>query len=263
MLTAFIEDAELATLTPQFIDCQYSPEIPEEDDEADGGRTSGRPSMPVYSVEECAADAALAMIAEPDAAKVTASLAAVDTTPSNVFDIVMYSIEPRWPTSFREAEYKCSRWLVAARALEGTGLWLRYVAAERAAERGTQSADVELRETLGKAWRAAGLHHISKHLRPPRHRHHSERPKVRQLRSRRSERPREDNRVRLWLDPQLSAQRAAEHNYTKQDQRLRKESCQTKTGQMKPLLSLKILWYSAKSTAIMPNADAQPNQRNS
>lgn len=217
MLSAFIEDAqELATLEPQLIpeDFSYSPELDAED-EADGatpaiwcaGRPSGSPSLPVYTVEQCAADAALAQIDEPDAAAVTASLAAVDTTPNNVFDIVMYSLEPRWPSSFRESEYKCSRWLVAARALEGTGLWSRYVQAERAAERGTQSVDVELRETLGKAWKAAGLHNISKHMRPARHRHHSEKMKVRQQRIRR-ERPQEDTRIRLWLDPQLKAERA-------------------------------------------------------
>jgi hypothetical protein len=211
MLTAFIEDAELSTLTPQTIpqDFSYSPELDAEDDEADGGRTSGRPSMPAYSAEQCAADAVLAMIAEPDGDKVTASLAAV-ATPSEVFDIVMYSLEPRWPGNFRESEFKCSRWLVAARALEGTALWPLYVQAERSAENGTQSADVELRTVLGAAWKAAGLHNIGKHLRAPRHRHHSEKKKVREQRSRRSERPREDTSIRLWLCPELKEQRAAE-----------------------------------------------------
>jgi hypothetical protein len=215
MLTAFIEDAtELATLTPQTIpqDFSYSPEF-DTDDEAPAiaGRTSGKPSMPAYSVEECAADAALAMIDEPDTAAVTALLNAVDTTPDNVFDLVMYSLEPRWPTSFRETEYKCSRWLVAARALEGTGLWSRYVAAEKAAEHGTKCVDVELRMACGRAWKAAGLHKISKHLRPSRHRHHSEQPKIRQQSIRR-ERPQEDTRIRLWLCPEVKEQREAENN---------------------------------------------------
>jgi hypothetical protein len=219
MLTAFIEDAtELATLTPQSIpeDFSYSPERDAEDEAPvyRGGPyvhvpRTGIPTLPVYSAEECATDAALAQIDEPDAARITAALNAAMTTPDAVFDICMYSIEPRWPMSFREAEYRCSRWLVAARALEGTGLWKRYIQAERDAERGVKSADMELRETLGKAWRAKGLHQISKHLRPSRHRHHSERPKVRQQPIRR-EQPQEDSRIRLWLDPQLSAERAAE-----------------------------------------------------
>jgi hypothetical protein len=199
MLSAFIEDAELATLTPQFIpeDLSYSPELDAEDE------------APAYSVEECAASAALAVLDEPDTAAVAASVVAAET-PDNVFDIVMYSLEPRWPGNFRESEFKCSRWLVAARALEGTGLWPRYVAAEKAAESGTKSVDVELREACGKAWKAAGLHNIGKHLRAPRHRHHSEKKKVREQRNRRSERPREDNRVRLWLCPEVQAQRAAQ-----------------------------------------------------
>ncbi|HEY2234175.1 MAG TPA: hypothetical protein VGK01_11945 [Candidatus Angelobacter sp.] len=212
MLTALIEDAtELVTLTPQ--------SIPEdaEDETAPAYRggpyvhvpRTGIPTLPVYSAEECATDAVLAQIEEPDAARISAALNAAMTTPDAVFDICMYSIEPRWPTSFRESEFKCSRWLVAARALEGTGLWPRYVAAEKAAENGTQSADMELRETLGKAWRAAGLHQISKHLRPSRHRHHSERPKVRQQRVRRAQ-PQEDTRIRLWLCPEVKEQRAAE-----------------------------------------------------
>ncbi|MGC2745072.1 MAG: hypothetical protein WA672_18000 [Candidatus Angelobacter sp.] len=219
MLSAFIEDAELATLTPQTIpqDFSYSPEL-NADDEAEAPEyhgvpyvhvpRTGTPTLPVYSAEQCAADAALAMLDEPDLDKVTASLATV-ATPNEIFDIVMYSLEPRWPGNFRESEFKCSRWLVAARACEGTALWPRYVAAEKAAERGTVCVDVELRQTLGKAWKAAGLHNIGKHLRAPRHRHHSAKKKIREQRKR--ERPQaEDNRIRLWLDPQLSAQRAAE-----------------------------------------------------
>jgi hypothetical protein len=218
-LSAFIEDAtELATLTPQSIpqDFSYSPELDAED-EAPAYRggpyvhvpRTGIPTLPVYSAEEAAADAALSALQE-DPAAVTASLNAAVSSPSDVYNIVMHSLEPRWPPNFRQTEFRCSRWLVAARACEGTALWPRYVAAEKAAERGVVSADMELRETLGKAWRAAGLHNISKHLRAPRHRHHSERPKVRQQRSRRSERPREDTRVRLYLCPELKAERAAE-----------------------------------------------------
>ncbi|HEY1525015.1 MAG TPA: hypothetical protein VGH51_02150 [Candidatus Angelobacter sp.] len=215
-LSAFIEDAtELATLTPQPIpeDFSYSPELDAED-EAEPYRAprTGIPTLPVYSAEEATADAALALIDEPDSAKVVASLNAVATAPDAVFDIVMYSIEPRWPVSWREAEYRCSRWLVAARALAGTGLWPRYVAAEKSAERGVVSADAELREMLGKAWRNAGLHQISKHLRPSRHRHHSEKKKIRQQRNRRSEQPREDTRIRLWLCPEVKEQRAAENS---------------------------------------------------
>lgn len=72
-----------------------------------------------------------------------------------------------------------------------------------------QSADVELREACGRAWMKAGLHHIGKQMQPPRHRHHSERPKVRQ--QRRRERPQaEDTRIRLWLCPELKAERVAE-----------------------------------------------------
>jgi hypothetical protein len=159
--------------------------------------------------DQAAVTASLAAVdTTPDQAAVTASLAAVDTTPDNVFDIVMYAIEPRWPTSFREADFRCSRWLVAARACEGTGLWPRYVAAEKAAESGARSVDLELRQTLGAAWKAAGLHNISKHMRPPRHRHHSEKSTARL--QRKSERPQEDTRIRLWLDLQLREQRAAE-----------------------------------------------------
>jgi hypothetical protein len=199
MLSAFIEDAELATLTPQLIDCQYSPEL----DEADGV-----PRLPAPTAEECAADAALSALEESDT-DITAHLAAVATTPDNVFDLVMYSLEPRWPASFREAEFRCSRWLVAARACEGTALWPRYVAMEKAAERGTLCVDVELRTVCGAAWKAAGLHNIGKHLRAPKHRHHAEKKKIRQQRKR--ERPQsEDNRIRLWLCPEVKEQRAAE-----------------------------------------------------
>jgi hypothetical protein len=215
MLSAFIEDPqELATLEPQIPeDFSYSPELDASDDEADGAaripRIDGRPNLPVYTAEECAADAARAQREESDAA-VTASLARA-TIPENVFDIVMYSLEPRWPGNFRESEYKCSRWLVAARALEGTGLWSRYVEMEKAAENGTRCVDVKLREACGAAWKAAGLHNLGKHLRPPKHRHHSEKPKERKRRKR--EHTREDGGgTRLWLCPELKEQRAAENN---------------------------------------------------
>jgi hypothetical protein len=221
MLSAFIEDPqELATLEPQIPeDFSYSPEL-DASDEADnvpaqripfgGHDRTGIAMLPRYTAEECAADAARAQRDEPDAA-VTASLARADTRPENVFDIVMYSLEPRWPGNFRESEYKCSRWLVAARALQGTGLWSRYVAMEKAAENGTRCVDVELREACGAAWKAAGLHNLGKHLRPPKHRHHAEKPKERKRRKR--EHTREDGGgTRLWLCPELKEQRAAENN---------------------------------------------------
>ncbi len=200
----YLTDAELVRAYGRHCRSQQKAE----DMLTDGARIDGRSNLPVYTTEECAASAALAQLDESDTA-VTAHLAAVDTAPENVFDIVMYSLEPRWPASFREAEYRCSRWLVAARACEGTGLWPRYIAMEKAAERGTLCVDVELRTVCGAAWKAAGLHNIGKHLRPPKHRHHSEKRKIRQQRKR--ERPQsEDNRIRLWLCPEVKEQRAAE-----------------------------------------------------
>jgi hypothetical protein len=201
-------------------DFSYSPEVDAEDEAESTQRPfpkmgnlnaprTGIPTLPAYTQEECAADAALAQIDEPDAARIIALFNAAVTAPDAIFDIVMYSIEPRWPGNFRESEFKCSRWLVAARACEGTALWPRYVAAEKAAERGVVSADMELKTVLGAAWRTAGLHQISKHLRPSRHRHHSERPKIRQQRVRRAQ-PQEDTRIRLWLCPEVKEQRAAE-----------------------------------------------------
>jgi hypothetical protein len=128
-------------------------------------------------------------------------------TPGECFDFVLYDgLETHWPTSYREADYRASRWLVAQRACQGTGLWHRYCAAERAfEEHGVRSADVELRETVGAAWRRAGLHRIDLHMKPPRRKHHSER--ALEQRKRRKRPP--VDMIGLWLCPQLKAERAA------------------------------------------------------
>ena len=184
MLTAFIEDPqELATLEPQ-----------------------GTPQESEYTPEFCRRDAVLAARAESSQA-VESLWSSAQMTPDKAFERVMYMLVPRWPPSFLESDYRCSRWLVAARALQGTALWPRYVAAERAYDAtGTHSADVELREACGRAWMKAGLHHIGKHMQPPRHRHHAEKEK-----RRKREHTREDSGVtRLWLCPELKEQRAAE-----------------------------------------------------
>lgn len=169
------------------------------------------PSVIEYpDVEFCRRDAALAAAKETPAA-VEALWSMAQMTPDAAFSRVMYMLEARWPPSFLEAEYRASRWLVAARALAGTDLWPRYVAAERAFDQsGTRSADVELREACGRAWMKAGLHHIGKHMQPPKHRHHSEKPRERKPKRKR-ERTKDDG-VGLWLCDELKAERAAEQS---------------------------------------------------
>jgi hypothetical protein len=158
-----------------------------------------------YTPEFCQQDAARAA-AEETSAAVEKLWTAGAMTPDAAFSTVMYMLESRWPPSFLEAEYRASRWLVAARALEGTGLWPRYVSAERAWEmHGIQSADVELREACGRAWLAADLHHIGRHF-EKRQRHHSEKPRERKPRARRKRT--EDTSIRLWLCPEVKAERA-------------------------------------------------------
>jgi hypothetical protein len=186
MLTAFIEDAELATLEPQ-----------------------DAPQESYYVRELCRQDALLDTQAETPE-EIEKLWTAGEMTPDKAFERCMYMLVPRWPPSFLEADYRCSRWIVASRALAGNALWPRYVAAEKAYDQsGTHSVDVEMREACGRAWMKAGLHHIGNHMQPPRHRHHAEKPKARERRKRE---PREDTRIRLWLDPQLKAERVAEQS---------------------------------------------------
>ncbi|MBZ5508499.1 MAG: hypothetical protein LAO78_23830 [Acidobacteriia bacterium] len=164
-------------------------------------------ALPVYSVTECLADAARAASLETET-QVEALLSAAEMTPEQVFERCMYSFEQRWFPSYREIEYKASRYWVAYRALNAD-LWQRYTAMERNYEAtGTRCADAELIAACGAAWKKSGLHHLGRHLRAPAHRHHSEKPRQRQPRKR--ERPADDTRIRLWLAPDLKQEREAD-----------------------------------------------------
>lgn len=129
MLTAFIEGAqELSRLTPQFIpeDFSYSPEPTSDDDLADcvvpvRAHRTGVASMPVYTVAECQADAAIAA-QEESAESVDRALASTarHMTPSVAYDHchnVLTCEEFGNRSRLHGAEYRADLHLAAKRAL--------------------------------------------------------------------------------------------------------------------------------------------------
>jgi hypothetical protein len=128
MLTAFVEDAELATLTPQTIpqDFSYPPELDAEDDAGEytprKGVRFGIPSTGHYTAEECAAEAEAALLDEkPEwVDRQIENVARKHMTPSVVYDFcheVLTCEEFGSRSRLRGAEYRADLHLAAKRSL--------------------------------------------------------------------------------------------------------------------------------------------------